>query len=77
VTAEQKNLVERAAVLQGQAVADFVLTSVQEAARRAIEEHNQLALSVREVFADALLNPQKVNNRLHDTVRHYRERAGV
>jgi uncharacterized protein (DUF1778 family) len=79
VTAEQKNLIERAAALQGRTVTDFVLTSVQDAARRAIEEHNQLALSVRdsEAFVDALLNPKLVNDRLRDTVRRYRERAGV
>jgi uncharacterized protein (DUF1778 family) len=47
--------------------------------RRAIEEHQQLALSVRdsEAFVDALLNPRPVNDRLRDTVRRYRERAGV
>lgn len=79
VTAEQKNLIERAAALQGRTVTDFVLTSVQDAARRAIEEHSQLALSVRdsEAFVDALLNPKPVNDRLRDTVRRYRERAGV
>ncbi|HEY1360982.1 MAG TPA: DUF1778 domain-containing protein [Xanthobacteraceae bacterium] len=79
VTAEQKNLIERAAALQGRTVTDFVLTSVQDAARRAIEEHNQLALSVRdsEAFVDALLNPKPINDRLRETVRRYRERAGV
>src|SRR5712692_11619769 len=78
VTAEQKSLIERAAALQGRSVTDFVLTSVQDAARRAIEEHSQLALSVRdsEAFVDALLNPQPVNGRLRDTVRRYRKRAG-
>jgi uncharacterized protein (DUF1778 family) len=79
VTAEQKSLIERAAALQGRSVTDFVLTSVQDAARRAIEEHSQLALSVRdsEAFVDALLNPEPVNDRLRDTVRRYRERVGV
>ena len=79
VTAEQKSLIERAAALQGRTVTDFVLTSVQDAARRAIEEHSQLALSVRdsEAFVDALLNPNPVNGRLRDTVRRYRKRAGV
>lgn len=79
VTAEQKKLIERAAALQGRTLTDFVLTSVQDAARRAIEEHHTLALSVRdsEAFVDALLNPQPVNDRLRDTVRLYRERTGV
>ncbi len=75
VTAEQKTLIERAAALQGRTVTDFVLTSVQDAARRAIEEHRQLELSVRdsEAFVEALLNPEPVNDRLQDTVRRYRE----
>ena len=79
VTTEQKNLIERAAALQGRSVTDFVLTSVQDAARRAIEEHHQLSLAVRdsEAFVDALLNPKPVNDRLRDTVRRYRERAGI
>lgn len=79
VTAEQKGLIERAAALQGRSVTDFVLTSVQDAARRAIEKHSRLALSVRdsETFVDALLKPKPVNDRLHDTVRRYRERARV
>lgn len=39
VTADQKRLIEHAAALQGRTVTDFVLTSVQDAARRAIKEH--------------------------------------
>ena len=79
VTAEQKSLIERAAALQGRSVTEFVLTSVQDAARRAIEEHSRLALTVRDskAFVDTMLNPQPVNGRLRNTVRRYRERAGV
>jgi len=78
VTAEQKTLIERAAALQGRTVTDFVLSSVQDAARRAIEEHQQLTLSVRDsgAFVDALLNPRPVNDRLRATVRRYRETTG-
>ena len=79
VTAEQKTLIEHAAALQGRTVTDFVLTSVQDAARRTIEEHQQLELSVRDsqAFFDALLNPKPVNDRLRDTVRRYRETTGA
>lgn len=79
MTAEQKNLIERAAALQGRTITDFVLTSVQDAARRTIEEHQQLELSVRdsEAFVEALLNPRPVNDRLRDTVRRYRAATGV
>ena len=79
VTAEQKTLIEHAAALQGRTVTDFVLTSVQDAARRAIEDHQRLDLSVRDTqaFVEALLNPQPVNDRLRDTVRIYREATSV
>ena len=79
VTADQKSLIERAAALQGRTVTDFVLSSVQEAARRAIEEHQRLDLSVRdsEAFVEALLKPRPVNDRLRDTVRRYRQATGV
>ena len=79
VTAEQKTLIERAAALQGRTLTDFVLTSLQDAARRAIEAHQQLELSVRDsqAFVDALLNPKPVNDRLRETVDRYREATGV
>lgn len=66
------------AELQGRSVTGFVLTSVQDAARRAIEEHRQLELSVRdsEAFVEALLNPAQANVRLRRTVRCYREATG-
>jgi uncharacterized protein (DUF1778 family) len=55
------------------------LASVQDAARRAIEGHQQLELTVRDskAFVDALLNPKPVNDRLVDTVRRYREASGA
>jgi uncharacterized protein (DUF1778 family) len=79
VTVDQKRLIERAAALQGRTVTDFVLTSVQDAARRAIEEHQILDLSLRDsqAFVEALLEPVPVNNRLRDTIRRYRQRTGV
>lgn len=79
VTADQKKLIEHAAALQGRTVTDFVLTSVQDAARRAIEDHQILDLSLRDsqAFVQALVNPQPVNDRLRDTVRRYRQRTGA
>jgi uncharacterized protein (DUF1778 family) len=72
-------LIERAAALQGRTVTESVLSSVQDAARRAIETYRPLELSARdsEAFVDALLNPKPVNGRLRETVRRYREIAGV
>ncbi|WP_044563248.1 DUF1778 domain-containing protein [Azospirillum sp. B4] len=79
ITAEQKDLIERAAALQGRSVTDFVLASVQDAARRAIDEHQRLELSVRDsqAFVAALCNPQPVNDRLRDTIRRYRDATGT
>jgi uncharacterized protein (DUF1778 family) len=79
VTAEQKSLIEHAAALQGRTVTDFVLTSVQDAARRAIEEHQRLDLTVRDAhaFVDALIKPKPVNDRLRETVRRYRRATGT
>lgn len=79
VTAEQKTLIERAAALQGRTVTDFVLTSVHEAARRAIEEHQHLELSVRDsrAFVEALLRPKPLNARLRQTIRRYRQATGT
>jgi len=79
LTRDQKALIEHAAALQGRTVTDFVLASVQEAARRAIQEHRQVDLSLRDSqsFVEALLNPRPVNDRLRETVRRYRETTGV
>ncbi len=79
VTADQKSLIERAAALQGRTVTDFVLTTLQDAARQAIEAHQRIDLSVRdsEAFVEALLEPRPVNARLQDTVRRYRQASGV
>ena len=79
VTSEVKALIENAAAIQGRTVTDFVLTSVQEAARRTIEDHQRLDLTVRDqqAFVAALLHPKPVNDRLRDTVRRYRALTGV
>jgi uncharacterized protein (DUF1778 family) len=79
ITVEQKLLIERAAAIEGRTVTDFVTTSVQEAARRTIEDHQRIALSVRDsrAFVEGLLNPPPVNDRLRETIRRYRQATGV
>jgi uncharacterized protein (DUF1778 family) len=79
VTAEQKRLIEQAAALQGRSLTDFVLSSVLDAAKRTIEEHQRLELSLRdsEAFVEALLNPPAPNDRLRESVGHYRQAMGV
>ncbi len=79
LTTEQKGLIEQAAALQGRTVTDFVLASVQDAARRTIEDHQRLDLTVRdrEAFVEALLNPVPVNEHLRETIARYRRVTGV
>jgi uncharacterized protein (DUF1778 family) len=79
VTTEIKGMIENAAAIQGRTVTDFLLTSVQDAARRVIEDHQRLDLTIRDrqAFVEALLRPRPVNDRLRDTVRRYRDLTGV
>lgn len=50
---------KRAAELQGRTMTDFVVSAVQDAAQRAIEQAEivRLSLADQEVFAQALLSP--------------------
>ncbi len=66
VTAEQKASIQRAAELEGRSMTDFVIASVQEAARRTVEVHGTIVLSAVDsrAFVDALLDPPPVNARL-------------
>ena len=75
VTREQKKLVARAAELDGRTITDFVLAAVASAAKQVIQEHETLKLTERdrEVFAAAVMNPPKPNERLRQAVREYRE----
>lgn len=79
MSAEQKKLIERAAALEGRTITDFVLSSAQDAARRTIERHDIIELSVRdsEAFVEALLNPPEPNERLRETIRLYRQKTGI
>jgi len=73
IPASIKNILQRAAELQGQTLTDFVLSSTTEAARRIIREHELLELSERDqiAFARTLLSPPKSNSRLNRAARDY------
>ena len=55
-------VVKRAAEIQGRSISDFVVTAVQEAAHRAVEEWQIIRLSIEDqrLIADAILNPPPV-----------------
>lgn len=73
VTADQKALIEHAAALEGRSITDFVLTSVQEAAKRSIAEHEAVKLSVRDskAFVEALLNPREPSAEMRARLERY------
>ena len=54
-------MLKRAAELQSRTMTDFVVSAVQEAASRAIEQTDLIRLSIADQnrFASALLSPQK------------------
>ncbi len=59
ITADQKALIQRAAEPEGRSVTDYVVSSVQNAAKRTVEAHDVVVLSAAEsrAFVDALLHP--------------------
>jgi uncharacterized protein (DUF1778 family) len=79
VTKDQKDLIERAAAIQGRSVTDFLLSSVHDAAQKAIDDHQRIKLSIEEAeaFVKALLDPPEPNDHLRESVRRYREATGV
>lgn len=54
-------LLKRAAEVQGRTMTDFVISAVQEAAQRAIEQSDLMRLSLADqaCFAEALISPPK------------------
>jgi uncharacterized protein (DUF1778 family) len=74
VTREQKELLERAAALEGRSMTDFIIASAQDAATDSIARHELLRLSPRDqhAFVEALLNPPAPNEALRAAVVRYR-----
>ncbi len=63
ITTDLHALLKRAAELQGRTMTDFVISAVQEAAQRAIEQSEVMRLSMADqmCFAEALLSPPKAS----------------
>jgi len=77
ITAEQKALIERAAAYEGRTLSDFVVTTVQEAAKAVIQEHEILQLdpSQSRAFVERLLHPREPNEALQRAAKEYRRRV--
>jgi uncharacterized protein (DUF1778 family) len=78
ITSAQKEILQRAAEIEGRSLTDFVVSSAQAAARRILHEHRSLQLSEREreLFVDAILNPPAPNAKLRKAARQYRQKRG-
>ena len=61
ISTDLHSMIKRAAELQGRTMTDFVVSAVQEAAQRAIEQAEiiRLSLADQECFAQSLLSPPK------------------
>jgi uncharacterized protein (DUF1778 family) len=73
---EQKRRIEYAASLKGTSISDFMVSSADDAAERAIEQHEVWTLTGRdrEAFVKALLHPPAPSPRMRAAVRRYRAR---
>jgi uncharacterized protein (DUF1778 family) len=78
ISAEEKELIKRAADLQGCSLTEFVVRSAQEAARKAVKEHQMMSLTARdtEAFVKALLEPPAPGNALKRAAEHYKKVMG-
>ena len=78
ISAEDKELIKRAADLQGCSLTEFVVRSAREAARKALKEHQIMSLTTRdtEAFVKALLNPPAPSEKLKRAAEHYKKIIG-
>jgi len=75
VTQTQKELIERAACVQGRTVTDFVVGVLQDAAKQAIADHAvwKLTQEQQKVFVDALTDPPAPNQKLREAYKRFRK----
>lgn len=75
ISVDTKDLLKSAAQLSGRTLTDFVINSAAEAAKRVIQEHQQIHLSIkdRDLFIQCLLNPPQPSKRLLAAVKTYKK----
>ena len=79
VSKEQKDLLVRAAALEGRSLTDFVVASAQQAAIDTLRTHDALRLSDRDrrAFVSALVAPPAPAKTLKQAAKRYRARTGL
>jgi len=72
-TADQKQLFEQAAALQGRTLTDFLVASAEESARATLREYEVIELQgkAREDFIAALISPPAPNAKLQKLAERY------
>lgn len=75
ISPELRKLLNRAAELQNRTVTDFVVSAVQEAALRAVDQAEviRLTLGDQERFARAVISPPKANAALKRAFSRHRK----
>ena len=74
-----KDLIGRAASLEGVTLTDFVIATLQRSAAEVVREHEVLNLSVRDsaAFAKTMLAPPKPNRKLTQAFARHRQNVTV
>lgn len=75
VTIEQKELVLKAASIQGRSLTDFVINAVTEAAITTLEQHNIMELTKKdsELFANEILDIKLPSEKLKKAAQQYKQ----
>ena len=78
LSSEQKQLLQRAADIRGQTLTEFVIAAAQDAATRAIVDHEVIELSLRDsqAFAEGFLDPPPVGASLRAAAKRYKKMTG-
>ncbi len=68
-------MIERAACVQGRTVTDFVVSTLQEAAKQAIADHTlwELTQEQQSLFIAALADPPAPNLKLQEAYQRFRK----
>jgi uncharacterized protein (DUF1778 family) len=75
VTSAQKRMIERAAQVRGTSMTDLIVSSVLDAATKAVRDHDVLVLNdeASRAFARALLKPPAPRAKAKAAWRRYRK----
>ncbi len=78
ISAEQKEIIARAAEISGLSLTDFVVQAAYQAAQESIThfQHWQLSKADAQLFTDTLMNPPAPNTELVTAAKRSRERFG-